>query len=178
MKRRDIRYLRLAARTAEPECAQPPGRKVGHYCGRARHHGINMPAEQVVECDRRAFVRHVQKFNAGHRGKQRRADMWRTADAGRSVFDLAGPRFGECDEFLHRTRGHRWMDDQQIAVGQVNLRYRREIIHSVVREFFVIGRVRAVRTVGDQQGVTIFRRARHRFGADGAAGTRAVVKHQ
>src|SRR5450759_5488507 len=63
LERRDIGHLRLAARAADAERAQPPGLNIRHRGRRACHHGFDMPAEYVVKRNCRALVRYVQEVN-------------------------------------------------------------------------------------------------------------------
>jgi len=107
-----------------------------------------------------------------------RRDVRGAADAGRRVLDHSGPRLGKRDEFLDRVRRHRRVDDQHVAVRDVDLRDRCEVVHGVERQLLVVRRVCRLRAVGDQHRVTVLRRPRDQLGADGAARAGSVVEHE
>ena len=97
--------------------------------------------------------------------------MLERADAGRAVADLAGPRFRQRDELLHRAHRHRRMHDQH-AHQPRDRRYPDEILQRVIRQLLVEVRVGDERRRIDHHRVAVGRALRDERGADRSARAR------
>src|SRR5215218_2708566 len=100
--------------------------------------------------------------------------MRRSAVAGRTVADLAAVGLGVADEVRHRP-DRRGVGDDHDAWLVTQQRHGLEVADGIVADGSVQRHIHRVRECGHQHGVAIRDGARHRFGADVAAGARPVL---
>ena len=95
-------------------------------------------------------------------------------DAARCVVELAGLRFRERDQLLHRFHRQRRMHDEDVRQRR-EARDRREVAHRVERQLLVQARIDRERRGDHEQRVAVGRRFRDDLGAVEAARAGTVV---
>ncbi len=140
--------------------AQAPGLDVVDDRTRRGKHQRHLPADYIGYGLTAALVIDARDVDAGHRLEQLGGEMRRRTGRTRRIVQLAGPRFGERDQLLHRLDRQRRIDHDQIRRARYQYQ-RREVFHRVPRQIALQKRCQPERTAGDQQRVSIGRGARH-----------------
>ena len=126
---------------------------------------------------RRALERHMHHLDIGHGAEQFARKMRGAAIAAGTEAEIAGARFGDHDQLLHRFHRQRGMHDQNVRRRR-HQRHRREILLRVVGQLAIEARVHRMRTgIAHDQRVTVGRRLGDEFRTDDAARARPRLDH-
>jgi hypothetical protein len=123
-----------------------------------------------------ALVRHVQGFDARHRGEEHAAQMTRRPDPGRSHRVLLGIGREQGDQLAHACRRHGRMHREQ-ALAFVGERHRQEVVQRIVRHLLLVDvrRDREAGRVAAPDGVAVRSRLGDQVDAEEPARARPAV---
>ena len=174
--RRQIRQEGRSLRRGDGEAAQLAGLDLEDARRRGREPDRGLARDQRDDGRAAAFVRDVQHLDAGVVLEELGRELRDAAGARGGMGELAGTRFPERDELLHRPHRHCRVHHHHHRRG-AKLGHRLEVLGEAVRQVLVERRVDGVRAGDHEQRVAVRRRVRRDIGADVGAGARPVFDH-